>query len=181
MIVFVIWKRRFKLFCTSQVFEDIQWHLNLIFAVSHCTYAKYGIKYLNEICHGEDRGDRYNKTSDKNSAADKRTTKDLAYLWNFNMKSSLWPPNILILIPKLRQLSLTSHSISCYLPLKIISDLIKIQFRRIRCFNGFSLFTQIIDFTLCYMLLCPCIYGLQQYGHLNFSIPLCFRFCSVLS
>ena len=26
----------------------------------------------------------------------------------------------------------------------------------------------------CYMLLCPCVYGLQQYGHLRNSCPLCF-------
>ena len=32
----------------------------------------------------------------------------------------------------------------------------------------------------CYMLLNPCVYGLQQYGHLNNSCPLCFLFSSVL-
>ena len=30
-----------------------------------------------------------------------------------------------------------------------------------------------------YMLLCPCVYGLQQYGDLNNSCPLCFLFYSV--
>ena len=33
----------------------------------------------------------------------------------------------------------------------------------------------------CCMLLCPCIYGLQQCGHLNKNCSLCFLFCSVLS
>lgn len=31
------------------------WHLNLIFSVSYCKYAEYGIKHVNEIRHGEDR------------------------------------------------------------------------------------------------------------------------------
>ena len=31
----------------------------------------------------------------------------------------------------------------------------------------------------CYILLFPCVYGLQQYGHLINSCPLCFLFCSV--
>ena len=32
----------------------------------------------------------------------------------------------------------------------------------------------------CYMLLCLCVYGLQRYGHMYNSCPLCFQFCSVL-
>ena len=35
-------------------------------------------------------------------------------------------------------------------------------------------------FSQCYMLLCPYVYGLQQYGHLNNSCPLCFLSSSVL-
>ena len=37
-----------------------------------------------------------------------------------------------------------------------------------------------VVFQQCYMLLGLCAYGLQQYGHLNNSSPLCFLFSSVL-
>ena len=32
---------------------------------------------------------------------------------------------------------------------------------------------------LCYMLLCPCVHGLKQYGHMISSYPLCFLFCNL--
>ena len=32
----------------------------------------------------------------------------------------------------------------------------------------------------CYMLLCTCVYGLQRYGHLYNSCPLCFLLSIVL-
>ena len=31
----------------------------------------------------------------------------------------------------------------------------------------------------CYMVVYPCVYGLEQYGHLNNSWPLCFLFCNL--
>ena len=33
-----------------------------------------------------------------------------------------------------------------------------------------------VVFPQCYMLLCPCIYRLERYGHLNNSCRLCFLF-----
>ena len=30
-----------------------------------------------------------------------------------------------------------------------------------------------------YLLICPCLYGLEKYGHLNNRFPFCFLFCYV--
>ena len=32
----------------------------------------------------------------------------------------------------------------------------------------------------CYYMLCPCVYGLEQYCHLHHSCPLCFLLCLVM-
>ena len=42
----------------------------------------------------------------------------------------------------------------------------------------FIFFTSVVV-PQCCMLICPCVYGINQYGHLNNSYPLCFLFSSV--